>query len=116
MRDFLDRVPTKANRKLITPENGNSFYATVTNADEPTVIGTVIDRAALMAAQGMEGGSTVFNNDGTIAETFSTGTLNTTFNADGTIVETFTNLNGQTVTKTTSFGDDGSIMEEVVTQ
>lgn len=41
-----DRVPTRPNRKLITPENGGAaFYATVEFADEPLEEGTLVNKA-----------------------------------------------------------------------
>lgn len=44
-----DRVPTHANRKKITPENGESFYATVEYADEPIEEGTPVNKATLLS-------------------------------------------------------------------
>lgn len=75
--------------------------------------GTALNRANLMAMQGMEGSTTVFNADGSISQTFASGgTLTTVFNADGSISETFT-AGGQTMTKTTIFNADGSISEVI---
>ena len=51
---WVDRVPTHANRFKITPESGESYYATVERADEPTVVGTPVNAANLNAMQ--EGG------------------------------------------------------------
>lgn len=39
-----DRAPTKPNRVLITPENGEPYYATMVRADEPTQEGTPLDK------------------------------------------------------------------------
>lgn len=40
-----DRVPTKPNRVLIRPEDGSqSFYATMTRADEPTQVGDPLNK------------------------------------------------------------------------
>ena len=55
-----DRVPTKPNRKLITPEVGDPFYAKVEWADEPTENGTIINKAKLdelLAASGTTSGT-----------------------------------------------------------
>ena len=76
MYNFTDRQPTLPNRRKITPEGGEPFYATVEMADEPTVAGTPVTRAGLMAIQGMENSTTVFNSDGSITETFNNGTVN----------------------------------------
>lgn len=43
-----DRIPTKPNRVLITPETGQPYYATVTRADEPTQEGTALNKASLL--------------------------------------------------------------------
>lgn len=74
--------------------------------------GTPINRVNLMAMQGFENSSTVFNADGSITQTNSAGhTLTTMFNDDGSITETF--VGEKTITKTTKFNDDGSISEVV---
>lgn len=74
--------------------------------------GTPINRESLMALQGFEAKTTVFNEDGSITETNENGeTLTTYFNADGSITETF--VAKKTITKTTIFNKDGSI-EEVI--
>lgn len=49
---WVDRVPTRANRVLVTPENGGTpYYATITRADEPSVVGTPVNAANLNAMQ-----------------------------------------------------------------
>ncbi len=74
--------------------------------------GTDINRAALMAIQGFQAKTTKFNADGSITETNSDGhTLTTTFNDEGSITETF--VGEKTITKTTSFGDNGDITEVI---
>ena len=74
--------------------------------------GTRINRATLMAIQGFVAKTTVFNADGSITETNSSGhTLTTKLNSDGSITETF--VGEKTLTKTTTFKADGSI-EEVI--
>ena len=75
--------------------------------------GTNINRAFLMAMQGFQAQTTVFNSDGSITETNGLGqTKTTTFNADGTITETF--VGEKPITKTTTFNSDGSITEGVI--
>lgn len=75
--------------------------------------GTALNRQNLMAMQGFGGVETVFNQDGSISETFQDGsTKKTVFNADGSISETFT-AGTQVMIKTTRFNDDGSITEGI---
>ena len=40
---FQDRVPQKPGRVKITPETGESYYATMERADEPIVEGTPLN-------------------------------------------------------------------------
>lgn len=47
MIENIDRVPVIPNRKLITPEGGTPFYATITYADEATEDGTPISKQKL---------------------------------------------------------------------
>ena len=64
MREFIDKTTAKA--------------------------GTKINRKHLMAIQGFDAKTTVFNADGSITETNGDGQkLTTKFNANGTITETF---------------------------
>ena len=74
--------------------------------------GTPINRANLMAIQGFEAKTTVFNSNGSITETNGKGeTLTTTFNSDGSITEKF--VGSKTITKKTSFNADGTISEVI---
>lgn len=75
--------------------------------------GTALNRANLMAMQGFGNVETVFNQDGSISETFQDGsTKKTVFNQDGSIAETFM-AGAQVMIKTTSFNEDGSISEVI---
>lgn len=75
-----------------------------------TVSGTPINRANLMAIQGFQAQTTVFNTDGSITQTNAANqTLKTTFGTDGSITETFTG--DKTITKKTTVNSDGSITE-----
>ena len=77
-----------------------------------TQSGTPINRANLMAIQGFEAKTTVFNADGSITETNNKGEkLTTTFNLDGSITETL--KGSKTITKTTKFETNGSISEVI---
>lgn len=72
--------------------------------------GTKINRKNMLAVQGFLNNTTVFQGDNRIIETNSDGeTLTTIFNSDGTITEIF--VGEKTITKTTSFLEDGSILE-----
>ena len=74
--------------------------------------GTPINRKNLMAIQGFMNQNTTVNADGSIVQVNSDGQrLTTTFNDDGSITETF--VGEKTITKTTSFGLDGSITEVI---
>lgn len=115
MKDFKDRQPTKAGRRKLTFDDGTSEYVTVEMADEPAVEGTALNREAFMAVQGFEENTTVFNADGSITETNAKEeTTVTVFNEDGSITETFTNAEGVSISKKTSFLEDGSIKEELI--
>lgn len=76
-----------------------------------TESGTNINRAALMALQGFQAQTTVFNGDGSITETNGLGQTKTTVFGDGVVTETFVGV--KTITKTTTFNNDGSISEVI---
>ena len=66
----------------------------------------------MMAVQGFISVNTISNADGSIVERNSKGeTLTTVFNEDGSITETF--VGDKTITKATTFNNDGSISEVV---
>ena len=75
--NWVDRVPTRANRVLVTPENGGTpYYATITRADEPSVVGTPVNAANLNAMQnaaGLTASKTVYVST-TGSDTTGTGT------------------------------------------
>lgn len=76
--------------------------------------GTPINRTNLMAIQGFQAQNTVFNADGSITQTNSAGqTLTTTF-GENTITETFVGEKRKTISKKTTFNDDGSITEVIL--
>lgn len=75
-------------------------------------LGTEFSRKNMMAIQGFDTSSTVFNKDGSITETNKDGQIKTTiFNSDGSITEKF--VGEKTITKTTTFNNDGSISEVI---
>ena len=116
MINIKDRVPDvgKANRKLITPENGDPFYAKVEYADDPIFAGTPLNRVTLLALQGFSANQTVFNLDGSITEiNADSDTKVTVFNPDDSITETFTS-GAVSIAKKTTFNADGSITEELI--
>lgn len=110
MKDFLDRIPTQAGRRKITHADGTSEYVTVEMADEPSVEGTPLNRAAFMDIQGLGKFHVAFNADGSITETNELNeTLKTSFNTNGTIDEVFTNKDGLKIGIKTKFNPDGTI-------
>ena len=114
MINFVDREPTQLGRRKITHADGTSEYVTISMADNPDVAGTPLNRLNMMAIQGFETVTTVFNADGSITETNAEGDkLVTTFSSDGSIREIFTGVNGMAITKTTTFNADGSISEVI---
>lgn len=113
MKEIVNRTPTKPNRMLITPEGGGApYYATVVREDDPTEVGTPIDRALLMGIQGMEDCATVVNTDGSITQTYDTGVLTTKKESDSIIKQTFVGAN-YTIVKTITINADGSISEVI---
>ena len=115
MKDFIDRQPVSPGRRKITHEDGSSEYVTMEMADNPTVIGTPLNREAFMALQGFQQTRTVFNSDGSISEyNQNNEELKTVFNADGSITKTFTNVGGVSISLKTIFKADGSIEEVFV--
>ena len=74
--------------------------------------GTPINREHLMALQGFIATDTMFNADGSIVETNGKGeVLTTSFGNDGSIVEVF--VGKKTITKRTTFNENGTISEVV---
>ena len=115
MRNFKNRIPAleKANRKKITLEDGNSYYAFVETADDGED-GTPINRETMMALQGMDNCTTEFLADGSIKETYGDGSFKTvTFQNNGNITETY-EKDGQIITKQISFLANGNIKEVVL--
>lgn len=75
--------------------------------------GTPINRENMMAIQGFVAKNTVFYANGNITETNGKGeVLTTVFNDDGSITETF--VGEKTITKTITFNADGSITEVIL--
>lgn len=112
MIEFLDRLPTKAGRKLITHDDGTQEYVTIESADEPENNGTPINRASMLGIQGFIDTTIEFDESGNVTETNGRGEVRmVTFNDDGSVTEV---LNGQLITtKTTYFDDDGTIREVI---
>lgn len=73
--------------------------------------GTPINRKNLMSIQGFINQNTTFTDDSVVQVNSDGQTLTTIFNEDGSITETF--VGEKTITKTTSFGLDGSITEVI---
>lgn len=77
-----------------------------------TQSGTPINRANLMAIQGFIAKTTVFKDDGSIEETNDRGEKLTTVFEGNTITETF--VGAYTITKKTTFLENGNIEEEII--
>ena len=107
--DVKDRISEYAGRVVLTPVVGKANTYDMTRADKPLVEGTLLNRVLMMQLQGFEATTTTFNDDGSITEVGTTGTLRTVFNDDGSITEVFAGLDGATINKTTVFNSDGSI-------
>ena len=75
---------------------------------------TLLDRDLFMKLQGFVAGTTVFNSDGSITETNSTGSVVTTFLADGSVQQVFTSTEGTSIGVKTTFNPDGSITQTIV--
>lgn len=107
MRNFTDAIPPigKAKKRTINGIESEIGYPPGWQD------GTVINRDIMMALQGFDNTSTIFNADGSITEANALGeTCVTRFNADGSITETFS-AGAQQMTKTTYFDTDGKIRE-----
>lgn len=109
MKDFIDRMPTKAGRRKLTFDDGEVKYATVEMADEPLEEGTPLNRRAFMEFQGFQNENTVIEKENSAV------TRITSTNADEevseavvtktgggyVIEEAFTGVSGLTTSKTT---------------
>jgi len=111
--NVIDRVSGNAGRVMLIPVAGQINVYDMVRADNPSEVGTPINRTLLMAMQGFVAGKTTFNADGSITETGADGTKVTVFKTDGSIEETFTGINGSSIKKTTTFNSDGSITETI---
>ena len=76
----------------------------------PTQSGTPINREALMAIQGFDEKEIIFKTDGSVVERNAQGhTKTTTFDEDGNIIEIF--VGEKTISKKTIFNANGSVSE-----
>jgi hypothetical protein len=74
--------------------------------------GTPINRANMMAIQGFIGCTVEYGDNGEIIETNANGEVLTTIkNADGGYTQVF--VGEKTITKTTTFNNDGTITEVI---
>ena len=109
MINFVDRIPTQTGRRKITHADGTVEYVIVEMADNPTVVGTPLNRAAFMALQGFEATTTSIskaNGVTTITETNANNEqkVTTISKADGvtTVTMVFTATDNSTITATTT--------------
>ena len=116
MKDFLDRIPTQAGRRKITHADGTSEYVTVEMADEPSVEGTLLNRAAFMDIQGFSSEDIDLSKSGNVTtvtmkhddggKTVTTITKNSS--TLSTVVSKYTGVSGNEIKKTTTIDTSGS--------
>lgn len=117
MKDFLDRIPTQAGRRKITHADGTSEYVTVEMADEPSVVGTPLNREAFMNVQGFSNENTTISKSGnvtTVTITHGDGgktVIIITKNSSTltTVVSKYTGPSGKEITKTTTIDTSSSV-------
>lgn len=115
MINFVDRIPTQTGRRKITHADGTSEYVIVEMADNPTVEGTPLNRAAFMALQGFEATTTVISKSESVTTITQTNanneTLVTTISKAGgstTVTAVFTAADDSTITSTTTITKNNS--------
>lgn len=114
MINFVNRTPTRPNRKKIIKADGSSEYVTIEYADDPTINGTPLNRDTLMGMQGFINSNIVFNDDGSINQVFDDGSRYlVTFLSNGSIKETLIDTSGNQTIRTTTFEPNGAIRTEV---
>ena len=104
-----NREPGLTGRVIMLPVVGKTDTYDMVRADEPSEVGTPLNRDLFMKMQGFEDSTTTFNEDGSITEVGTTGYLRTVYNANGSITETFSAYAGPRYVKNTVFNEDGSI-------
>jgi hypothetical protein len=99
--DFADGIEYNESTSELNLKSGDSVLATV----------------AISANGGISSelpSKTVFNNDGSIVQTYSDGSsVKTIFNSDGSIQEISLSASGESTTSTTVFNSDGSIDKKI---
>ena len=120
MIEFIDHIAGagKQGRYKLTKEDGVSENVTLELNDDAEVEGTNLNRENLMAMQGFVATKTApptkneFGEEQIIQTNVKTNEqLVTTFKSNGQIEEKF--IGEKTITKTTTFNDDGSILEVI---
>lgn len=111
------RVGTKIYISNLPSSTGGGVQAVDVGYDN-TESGLIADdvQGAIDELASPQGIVTVFNQDGSITQTYANGNvLTTTFNQNGSITEILKDTNNVVIyTKTTTFNQDGSITEEVI--
>ena len=69
--DVKDRAPANAGRVKMIPVSGQTNTYDMVRSDNPSVVGTPLNRDLLMKLQGFEASTTTFNSDGSITEVLS---------------------------------------------
>lgn len=100
---------------VLVPDDVGAANKTLTNVQNNDFI-TKAKECGFDTGAGVLATQTVFNDDGSITETSSDGSVKVTvFNEDGSITENYTLATGDQVQKTITFNEDGSISETVST-
>lgn len=110
MKDFLDRIPTRAGRRKITHADGTSEYVTVEMADNPSVEGTPLNREAFMALQGFS------TEDISISESGNVITVIINYKDGGKTVITITTISDTLTNVVLKYtGNTGLVMQKKTT-
>jgi hypothetical protein len=110
MKDFVDRLPTEVGRRKITHADGTSEYVTVEMADNPTVIGTPLNREAFMALQGFS------TEDISISESGNVITVIINYKDGGKTVITITTISDTLTNVVLKYtGNTGLVMQKKTT-
>lgn len=112
-------IDTLESDKVNSPDdNGTSGQVLTSNGDGTTYWSTPSSSGSSGEVFIEPSNTVVFNDDGSITETFTTSesTLDTVFNDDGSITTTYVNATeGTTTTSVIVFNDDGSITTTTTT-
>lgn len=99
---MIDRVPRYPGRVLITPESGQSYYATIERSDQPTQEGTPLNTATLF--------------DASTAKLYNLAGNNATPNKAFAQISSHIDLINQTVTNIENSVNEASIRDTIISE